>query len=118
VSNRPTTFPFGSGRVPGFALYLGFFAVYTVEAARLLHRQPGLPRVPGPPSCGIIFFATLIWLHGWSDEFPAVVQYLSAPRGQCAGVHLSGDGGKTAVARYQLPLATYDFVLAALYMGD
>ena len=114
---KPTyDLPFWPRAGPGFALYLGFFAVYTVEAARLLHRQARASSGARATQLWHIFFATLIGFTGGATNFPLWYNISVPPVGN-ALVFIYLVTVANAVARYQLPLATYDFVLAALYMG-
>ena len=62
------------------------------------------------------FFATLIGFTGGATNFPLWYDISVPPVGN-ALVFIYLVTVANAVARYQLPLVTYDFVLAAVYMG-
>jgi signal transduction histidine kinase len=108
--------PFWPRAGPGFVLYLSFFAIFTGEAVRLLHRQARVSSGARATQLWHIFFATLIGFTGGATNFPLWYDIPVPPVGN-ALVFIYLVTVANAVARYQLPLATYDFVLAAVYMG-
>ena len=108
--------PFWPRAGPGFVFYLVFFAVYTGEAVRLLHRQARASSGARATQLWHIFFATLIGFTGGATNFPLWYDISVPPVGN-ALVFIYLVTVANAVARYQLPLVTYDFVLAAVYMG-
>jgi two-component system nitrogen regulation sensor histidine kinase GlnL len=108
--------PFWPRAGPGFVFYLVFFVIYTGEAVRLLHRQARASSGARATHLWHIFFATLIGFTGGATNFPLWYNIPVLPVGN-ALVFIYLVTVANAVARYQLPLATYDFVLAAVYMG-
>jgi two-component system nitrogen regulation sensor histidine kinase GlnL len=108
--------PFWPRAGPGFALYLVLFILYTGEAVLLLHRHARASSGARATQLWYIFFATLIGFTGGATNFPLWYDIPVPPLGN-ALVFIYLVTVATAVARYQLPLATYDFVHAAVYMG-
>ncbi len=108
--------PFWPRAGPGFAFYLLLFAVYTGEAVRLLHRHARQSTGARANQLWHIIFATLVGFTGGATNFPLWYDIPVPPVGN-ALVFLYLVTVANAVSRYQLPLATYDFVYAAVYMG-
>jgi len=108
--------PFWPRAGPGFAIYLGLYAVYAGEAALLLYRQARMASGARATQLWHIFFATLIGFTGGATNFPLWYDIPVPPVGN-ALVFIYLVTVANAVARYQLPLASYDFVLAAVYMA-
>jgi len=100
----------------GFALYLVFFVIYTGEAVLLLHRQARASSGARATQLWHIFFATLVGFTGGATNFPLWYDIPVPPLGN-ALVFIYLVTVANAVSRYQLPLATYDFMHAAVYMG-
>ena len=110
------TFPFWPMAGRFYWLYLVFFAVITGQAAWLL--LVNLRTATGGRATQLrsIFIASIIGFSGGATNFP--LWY---------GVHVPPLGNPLvflyllimahAVSRYQLPLVTYDFIHAAVYIG-
>ena len=101
---------------PLFAVYLAVFVVYTGEAVWLLQRQARASSGARATQLWHIFFATLVGFTGGATNFPMWYDFPIPPVGN-ALVFVYLLTVANAVSRYQLPLATYDFVYAAVYMG-
>jgi len=108
--------PFWPRAGPVFGIYLVFFALYTGEAVVLLRRQARVSSGARATQLWHIFFATLVGFTGGATNFPLWYDIRVPPVGN-ALVFIYLVTVANAVARYQLPLATYDFVNAAVYMG-
>ncbi|MFA5057744.1 MAG: ATP-binding protein [Opitutaceae bacterium] len=108
--------PFWPRAGVGFAFYLVLFVLYTGQAVLLLHRHARLASGARATQLWHIFFATLIGFTGGATNFPLWYDIPVPPMGN-ALVFLYLVTVANAVSRYQLPLATYDFVHAAVYMA-
>jgi len=101
---------------PGVAVLLAVLAVYLRESLRLLRRQERAATGARADQLRQIRLATLIGLVGAALNVPSWYGLPVPPLGDLfVFVSLAMIGH--AVSRYQLPLAIYDFVHAAVYMG-
>lgn len=114
--HRALDLPFWPQAGPGFAAYLVFFAVYAVEAIRLLFRHARDSSGARATQLWQILFATIIGYTGGVTNFPLWYNIPVPPVGNVL-IFLYLVAVANAVSRYQLPLVTYDFVYAAVYMG-
>ena len=99
-----------------FAVYLVFFAGYMVEALRLLVRHARQSTGARASLMKYTVVATLIGFSGGATNFPLWYDLAMPPLGNVL-VLIYLITVAHAVSRYQLPLVTYDFVHAAIYIG-
>jgi signal transduction histidine kinase len=99
-----------------FIVYLGFFSCYMFEALFLLQRHARQSTGARSSLMRYTFIATLIGFSGGATNFPLWYGISMPPLGN-ALVLIYLVTVAHAVSRYQLPLVTYDFVHAAIYVG-
>ncbi len=109
-------FPFWPQAGPGFAVYLGFFAIYMLRSLLLLRRHARLSVGDRSDQFRYIFIATLVGFPGGATNFPLWYDVRVPPVGNGL-IFLYLVIVALIISRYQLPLAAYDLVQAAIYLG-
>jgi two-component system nitrogen regulation sensor histidine kinase GlnL len=108
--------PFWPHAGPVFIFYLAFFAVFMCEALRILYLDALRATGVRASQMKAILIATLIGFPGGATNFPLWYDLPVPPVGN-ALIFIYLVTVAHAVSRYQLPLVTYDFVHASIYVG-
>ncbi len=108
--------PFWPQAGPAFIAYLVLFAVLMFESLRLLRRHELQGSGARASQMRNIFIASVVGFLGGATNFPLWYGIPVPPVGQVL-VFIYLVTVAHAVSRYQLPLVTYDFVHAAIYVG-
>jgi signal transduction histidine kinase len=109
-------FPFWPMAGSLFIVYLGFFAVYTVHAWYLLAKHLRMAADARASQLRYILVASTIGFTGGATNFP-LWYHLSVPPLGNGLILLYLVMMAHAVSRYHLPLVTYDFVKAGVYLA-
>ncbi len=109
-------FPFWPQAGPLFIAYLLLFAACTVQAVMLMLGQLRVSAGARASQLRYILVATLVGFPGGATNFPLWYGVQVPPVGN-ALIFLYLVIMAHAISRYQLPLAAYDFVHAAVYLG-
>lgn len=99
-----------------FFLYLIFFGLYMAQSLVLLHRHARNSTGERASQFRYIFIATLVGFPGGATNFPLWYDIHVPPAGNGL-IFIYLVIVALIISRYQLPLATYDFVHAAVYIA-